>query len=179
MLKERRIKQVTDQPKQSPEQAPPEDDSLLPAIGSKTGVVLDRILPYLMSRLTFSLNQMLKTDLKKFGLTISNWRVLAVLAAETEVTVNELAEYAMIEQSTASHLIDRMEEEGLLVRKRGEGDGRVRSISLTETGQEKYETVRHTVLAHTNRVLRDVTPEERQALETTLTKMRNNLGLPL
>jgi len=170
---------VTSKTKPSLKGISSEDDSLLPAIGSDGGIVLNRILPYLMSRVSFSLNQMLKSDLKEFGLTISNWRVLAVLAAESEVTVNELAEYAMIEQSTASHLIDRMEEDGLLIRKRGPKDGRVRSISLTKVGQEKYETVRHTVLAHTQRVLRDVTPEERQTLESVLTKMRNNLDLPL
>jgi len=172
-------KQVSKTPKSQPETVEAEDDSLLPAIGSDTGIVLDRILPYLMSRLTFSMNQMLKSDLRRYKLTISSWRVLAVLASRTEVTVNELAEYAMIEQSTTSHLVDRMEEDGLLVRKRGEGDGRVRSVSLTPFGQEKYETVRHTVLAHTTRVLKDVTPEERQLLENTLAKMRKNLELPL
>ena len=37
-----------------------------------TVVVLERILPYLLNRTTFQLNQLLKEDLKPFGLSISN-----------------------------------------------------------------------------------------------------------
>ena len=72
-------------------------------------VVLERILPYLLNRTTFQLNQLLKVDLKPHGLSISNWRVLAVVATNESVTMNQIATYAMIEQPTASRMVDRLE----------------------------------------------------------------------
>ena len=101
------------------------DISLPGTIPQKPDIVLERILPYLMNCLTFRLNQLLNQDLRKLGLTISNWRILAVLDVNETASINELVEYAMIEQSTVSRLISRMEEDGLVRRDRIDEDGRV------------------------------------------------------
>lgn len=140
-----------------------------------TGVVLERILPYLANRLTFRMNQLLNKDLRKHGLTISNWRVLAVLDFNEKASVNELAAYAMIEQSTLSRLIMRMEADGLVRRERVDGDGRVRSISMTADGLRKYETVRALTLAHAERATTGLTEEEKRQFERIISTMRSNL----
>ncbi|MEZ5810560.1 MAG: MarR family transcriptional regulator [Rhizobiaceae bacterium] len=139
------------------------------------GIVLERILPYLANRLTFRMNQLLSKDLHKHGLTISNWRVMAVLADNETASVNDLADYAMIVQPTLSRLITKMEAEGLLRRDRVESDGRVRSISLTPKGWEKFETVRALVLSHTERATRGLTDRQKLEFERTIVAMRKNL----
>lgn len=139
------------------------------------GLVLDRIIPYLANRLTFRLNQLLSKDLRKYGLTIANWRILAVLEYNEKATVNELADYAMIEQSTLSRLIARMEADGLLRRDRVEADGRARSISLTAEGRERYETVRDLALAHVERATRGLSGDDQHVMERIIATMRSNL----
>lgn len=140
-----------------------------------TGVVLERILPYLANRLTFRMNQLLNKDLRKHGLTIANWRVLAVLDFNEKASVNELATYAMIEQSTLSRLITRMEADGLVQRERIDGDGRVRSISMTAEGRKKFETVRALTLAHAERATIGLSDEEKRVFERIISVMRSNL----
>ncbi|WP_099867629.1 MarR family winged helix-turn-helix transcriptional regulator [Pararhizobium haloflavum] len=140
-----------------------------------TGVVLERILPYLANRLTFRMNQLLNKDLRRHGLTIANWRVLAVLDFNEKASVNELANYAMIEQSTLSRLIMRMEADGLLRRERVDADGRVRSISMTPAGRRKYETVRALTLAHAERATIGLSAEEKAVFERVISVMRANL----
>lgn len=140
-----------------------------------TGVVLERILPYLANRLTFRMNQLLNKDLRKHGLTIANWRVLAVLDFNEKASVNELAAYAMIEQSTLSRLITRMEADGLVQRERVDSDGRIRSISMTAPGRRKYETVRALTLAHAERATTGLSDEDKRIFERIISVMRSNL----
>ena len=141
----------------------------------KSGIVLESILPYLMNCLTFRMNQLLNQDLRKLGLTISNWRLLAVLDYNESASINELVSYAMIEQSTVSRLITRMEEEGLVRRDRIDQDGRVRSISMTDKGREIYTQVQSITMAHAERALLNLSEEEKSALERLISVMRANL----
>lgn len=143
--------------------------------GPKPGIVLESILPYLMNCLTFRMNQLLNQDLRNLGLTISNWRLLAVLDYNESASINELVSYAMIEQSTVSRLITRMEEDGLVRRDRVDKDGRVRSISMTAKGREIYDKVQSITLAHAERALINLTEEEKTVLERLISTMRANL----
>ncbi len=155
------------------------ESQLLPQNTSDSDIVLERIIPYLANRLTFRMNQLLKKDLREHGLSIANWRILAVLDSNLNATVNELAAYAMIEQPTLSRLIIKMEEDGLLKRRQAEGDGRFRSISLTAEGRRKYQSVRALALAHTQRAITGLTQSERDDFVRTINKMRENPEIPL
>ncbi len=155
------------------------DDSLQPAESSGSGIILERILPYLTNRLAHGLNQLLKEDLRKHGLSISNWRILAVLDARDRATVNELSDFAMVEQSTTSHMIDRMEADGWVIRQNAPGDARVRSVTMTEAGKRKFEEIRHIPAAHTRRALHGISAEERDTFERLLKQMTENLKRPL
>ncbi|MEC7763250.1 MAG: MarR family transcriptional regulator [Pseudomonadota bacterium] len=144
-----------------------------------TVVVLERILPYLLNRTTFQLNQLLKADLKPYDLSISNWRVLAVVATNDAVTMNKIAMYAMIEQPTASRMVDRLEADGLILRRDAETDRRFRSLALTDAGRKAYEAVRDLAFAHTTRALDGLSDEERDAFTKTLMRIEANLAKPL
>jgi len=120
---------------------------------------------------------LLNQDLRKHGLTIANWRLLAVLDANETASINELVSYAMIEQSTVSRLIARMEEDDLVNRDRIDEDGRVRSISMTEVGRRKYQTVQEITLAHAERALIGLSQAEKDTLERLIATMRRNLEL--
>lgn len=150
-------------------QAPRDDDG---------GIILERILPYLTNRLAHHMNLRLAQDLRPYGLSISNWRVLAVLAVNEKATVNELSAYAMVVQPTMSRLIDRMVAEGLLDRRYGENDGRVRTISLTPLGWEKYRSVQETVLSHTRTILSGLDENDRTEFFRLLQKMTDNILQP-
>ncbi|MGR3365612.1 MAG: MarR family winged helix-turn-helix transcriptional regulator [Maritimibacter harenae] len=142
-------------------------------------VVLERILPYLLNRTTFQLNQLLKADLKPHGLSISNWRVLAVVATNESVTMNQIATYAMIEQPTASRMVDRLEADGLILRRDRVEDRRFRSLELTEKGLKAYEAVRDLAFAHTSRALDGLSKTEREVFTQTLMRIEANLSKPL
>ena len=152
-----------------------EGHGLLQLEQADAAIELERIVPYIANRLTFRLNRLLKQDLKPFGLSIVKWRVLAVLAENEKATITEIAEYAMLEQPTASRLILRMEMEKLIARERDPVDGRVRSISLTSLGKEKYRAARSKAMAHAARAVADFSDAEREQLTGLLLRMTSNI----
>lgn len=116
-------------------------------------MLLDTVLPYLVNRVSHHMTRALAHDLAARGLTISHWRVLAVLDARHAGTIGELAEYAMIEQSTLSRLVARMARAGLVARRRGAIDGRLTEVALTTKGARTFARIRPLALAHADRAL--------------------------
>lgn len=90
--------------------------------------------PYLMNRLMHRYNQTLLAKINDMGLSVPKMRALAALAAQDELTVNELTAYAVSEQSTMSRMLDQMERDDLISRRISENDSRARRISLTPAG---------------------------------------------
>jgi len=116
-------------------------------------VLLDTVLPYLVNRVSHHMTRALARDLAERGLTISHWRVLAVLDARRAGTIGELAGYAMIEQSTLSRLVARMVRAGLVARRRGTNDARLTEVALTAEGARTFAQIRPLALAHADRAL--------------------------
>ena len=74
--------------------------------------------------------------LSELGLTYPQYLVLLVLWEQDRQPVNDLAKRLHLETNTVTPLLQRMEQQGLVVRKRSSEDGRQVIVSLTETGRE-------------------------------------------
>ncbi len=139
-------------------------------------VLLESIIPYLINRLAYKMNRALNADLQRHGLHISHWRVLSVLDVNPAISINDLADYAMIEQSTLSRLLVKMEGDGLLERERACSDGRVRNVSLTHKGRQIYDTLRELALSHSQRVVECLSADQQATLHAMVAAMNDSLG---
>ena len=74
--------------------------------------------------------------LTELGLTYPQYLVLLVLWEQDRQPVNDLAKRLHLETNTVTPLLQRMEQQGLVVRKRSKEDGRQVIVSLTGTGRE-------------------------------------------
>ena len=88
---------------------------------------------YTASRL---LTQVYHPLLSGYGLTYPQYLVLLVLWEKDAQPVNDIAKRLLLETNTITPLLQRMEKEGVLVRRRGEKDGRQMIVSLTRTGKD-------------------------------------------
>ena len=96
---------------------------------------IDTFLPYLLSRASHLVSRRFYALLKRQGMPIREWRVLGTLFDGDGVPLGELAEICLIEQSTATRLIDRMAARGL-VEKKVDGDDRRRAlVCITPAGR--------------------------------------------
>lgn len=96
---------------------------------------------YTLQRL---LTQAYRSLLEPLGLTYPKYLVMMVLWEQDNLTVGEMCRRLMLDTNTLTPLLQRMEQEGLLVRTRGIVDGRQTLVSLSKKGialQEKAKDI--------------------------------------
>lgn len=77
----------------------------------------------------------------ELDLTMPQFKTLYVVALQGPLTVNALAEALGVTQSTVSHLVDRLENGGLVERVGDSGDRRRTFVRLSPEGAELFETL--------------------------------------
>lgn len=136
---------------------------------------LDGFAPYLINRISARYSADMADALRARGLTTPQMRALAVLAVHPGLTVNQLAVYAVMEQSTMSRTLDTMVECALVERRARADDGRVREIFLTREGLAAFEEVWPLMCQEEARMLEGLSVSDREVLLAVLAKMLRNI----
>jgi DNA-binding MarR family transcriptional regulator len=97
-------------------------------------------------------------------LTSTQVAALATLERHGPLTPSELAARERIQRPTATRIIARLEQRGLVVRTRDPEDGRCSVIAPTPEGRTLMAEQRSRKTAYLARRLRELTPEEREVL---------------
>jgi len=107
------------------------------------------------------------------GSSLAVWMVLHNAAREEGLSQRELARRVRVEAPTLVRHLDRMEHEGLVVRRRDARDRRVVRVCLTDAGRARHEELR-AIAVDVDRQLRSLlTPEEARTLERLLQRIRD------
>lgn len=140
-----------------------------------TEIGLEAFAPYLINRISARYNTDMGEALRSRGLTTAQMRALAVLAVHPGLTVNELAVYAVMEQSTMSRTLDAMAEAGLVERRPRDTDGRVRECILTPEGENAFTEVWPLMRSAEERMLDGIPAAERDRFLETLSAILRNI----
>lgn len=102
-------------------------------------------------------------------------RILVFLVSHPSVTQREIADACMLDVTTMSRTLDKLEKQGLILRKRDPGCRRSYQISLTAEGRKKAEEA-NTEFSELEEVLcAGFQEKEIKKLTGQLRKMRENL----
>jgi len=152
-----------------------------PAAATKTGragqvLDLDRYVPALI---TFIANKLSRSATvlyqKRFGVNVTEWRILALLAIEPEISAARICHVIGFDKGPVSRTLAVMEEHGLVVIKPDRQDGRTHAISLTSKGSATHDNVIAVALERERRLLSCLRKEEREALIVLLRRVHSNL----
>lgn len=77
--------------------------------------------------------------LSELGITYPQYLVLMVLWEKDNQPVNDIAHRLLLETNTVTPLLQRMEKQGIVSRKKGEQDKRQQIVSLTQKGKDLEE----------------------------------------
>lgn len=77
--------------------------------------------------------------LSELGITYPQYLVMMVLWEKDRQPVNDIAHRLLLETNTVTPLLQRMEKQGLVTRKKGEQDKRQQIVSLTQEGKDMEE----------------------------------------
>ena len=144
----------------------------IPAMGE---IGLNQFVPYLMNRIMGRWNSNLNERMLKKDLTTVKMRILAVLSIHSGLTINELSVYTVIEQSTISRSLDRMQDQGLIRRQMREGDGRIREIHIMDKGRTIFDEFWPEMYRSYESLFDGIEPAEREMFIKTLHKLLNNI----
>lgn len=124
---------------------------------------------YAVSRLII---QQYKPLLDKLEITYPQYLVLLVLWEKEEIPIKEISKKLLLETNTITPLLKRMENNGLLTRKRSQTDERSVIISLTNKGKNLQQKAKEIPdkLTHQLEGL-EITQEELIGLKKTLDKI--------
>lgn len=138
-------------------------------------LVLRDFLPYLLNRAGVQTGQIFSLSLKKFGLTLPEWRILIALWRVDEQRLTDLSERIGVDYSTLSRQISGLEKSGLVVRRRSKADARAAAIVLTAKGQRLTARIIPIARTHESVAVTGLTKEELQILERCLKLIFKNL----
>ena len=126
---------------------------------------LERFLPYRLSVLSNRLSTAIaQVYSQRFGLAITEWRVIAVLERFPGLSANEVAQRTAMDKVAVSRAVSRLLEGGRLEREIHDGDRRRSVLRLSAEGRRIHREVAPLALAFEQRLLRGMSTNERDLL---------------
>ena len=135
-------------------------------------------VPYLINRVAVGMVKNFARDLKRYGLDIQTWRVLAAILSHSQCRFGELAKITSIEAPTLSRIVARMQRDGLLRCRPLASDTRTFLTSLTPKGRALANRVLPRAFAAEAAMVEGLSPAEIASFSRTLHVMYRNLGRP-
>lgn len=126
---------------------------------------LEHFLPYRLSVLSNRVSGTIaRIYTERFALSITEWRVMAVLGRYPDLSANEVAQRTAMDKVAVSRAVARLLEAGRLQREI-HGDDRRRSVlRLSEAGYGIYDEVAPLALEFERRLLQGIDDTERALL---------------
>jgi DNA-binding MarR family transcriptional regulator len=137
--------------------------------------LFDDFLPHLIARLAYQLNNDLVEKLRREGINVTRWRILAVLAMGDGITINEIIDRAMMQQSALSRALMSMEKEEYVRRVLRRDDARYVEVFLTDKGRSLFNSLNIVVRRRQRRLLKGFSPQEITAAFALIRRMSLNI----
>lgn len=114
------------------------------------------------------LHHRLRERLRPEGIHRGQGRILSILAQRGTLSQTEIAESFHRRGATVTHMIQKLEEQGLVERVADPADGRARQVSLTPAGQKAARIVQETWDELEARLSAILSPEQAEELASLL-----------
>jgi DNA-binding MarR family transcriptional regulator len=132
-------------------------------------LLLENFLPYRLSVLTNLVSTAIAgTYRERFGLSIPEWRVLAVLANSPDLSAAEVAQRTAMDKVAVSRAVGSLLKTARLERRTARADRRRSVLRLTPAGRHVHAGVAPFALAYERSLLQPLSRAERIRLDRAL-----------
>lgn len=143
---------------------------------SNARFVLQDFLPYLTNRAGVKTGLVFDQDLREFGISLFEWRILSALWDGENLSLNDIAEVIVADLSTTSRQVKGLVCAGLVARARPDEDRRALSLVLTAEGRELTKRIIPIARTHERIATQGLTPADLAALRRCLIRIYENLS---
>ncbi|MEO9078443.1 MAG: MarR family transcriptional regulator [Rhodanobacter sp.] len=144
-----------------------------PASAEHAPLQLEHFLPYRLSILSNTISQTIANDYQsRYDLSMTEWRVMALLARFEGLSAREVAERAAMDKVAVSRALARLVDAGRVNRATHDGDKRRSVLSLADAGWKVHDDVAPMARAREREVLAKLDDEEQKWLVRILDKLQ-------
>ncbi len=144
-----------------------------PASAEHAPLQLEHFLPYRLSILSNTMSQAIADDYQsRFDISVTEWRVMAVLARFEGLSAREVAERTAMDKVAVSRALARLVEAGRVDRAIHDNDKRRSVLCLSDAGWAIHDEVAPMARARERDVLGRLDADERAWLTRILDKLQ-------
>lgn len=138
---------------------------------------LTRYVPALVTYLANKLSSGASACYRKhFGIGVTEWRLLALLKVETNITANRISEVIGLDKAAVSRALKFLKERGFVSFVKNAKDGRSTLIALTSSGEGIHNQIIKVALKREALLLKNFSEQELDTLIMLLTKMNDSIA---
>ena len=133
---------------------------------------LQHFLPYRLSVLSNRTSDAIAREYsQRFALSVTEWRVMAVLGRYTGLSANQVAQRTAMDKVAVSRAVAKLLDTGRLLRDFDEDDRRRSVLRLSEAGYAIYDQIVPLALGFERQLLGDMDEAERRLLFRLLDRL--------
>jgi DNA-binding MarR family transcriptional regulator len=143
-----------------------------PAMPDHAVLELERFLPYRLSVLSNRISSAIAGAYsQRFDLTVTEWRVMAVLGRAPDLSANQVAQRTAMDKVAVSRAVARLLDAGRLLRSFDDDDRRRSVLRLSEAGYAVYDQIVPMALGFEQQLLGELPADERDLLFRLLDRL--------
>ncbi len=138
---------------------------------------LSKFLPYQLSITSNAVSGRIAQEYRtRFGLSVPEWRVMAVLGDSGSLTQRELTSRTLMDKVAVNRACKVLEERGLATRTPNEQDGRSHHLELTDNGRDMHSQIMPLAVEMERLVFSNFSDEELSQFRALLDKLRGQVN---
>ena len=135
---------------------------------------LSDFLPYRLSITSNAVSGRIAQEYRsRFGLSVPEWRVMAVLGDSGAMTQRDLTRLTLMDKVAVNRACKVLEERGLATRQPNASDGRSHLLELTDSGREMHGQIMPLALEMERRLFAKFTDQEIATFRSLLGRVRD------
>jgi DNA-binding MarR family transcriptional regulator len=138
----------------------------------KDDLILEDFLPYRLSITSHTVStNIARVYEKRFGVSIPEWRVIAVLGEYPGLSAVEVAERTLMDKVAVSRAVTKLIKNGHIDRQFADADRRRSILNLSEQGREVHNEIAALALQFERELLQDISEEDYATFISILEKL--------
>ena len=135
-------------------------------------LILEEFLPYRLAILSHSVSHSIASIYeKRFGVSIPEWRVIAIVGRFPDLSAVEVAERTVMDKVAVSRAVTKLVKSGVIDRQFADADRRRSILNLSEKGRGVHDEIAPLALKMEADLLENLTADEIEVLDGVIDKL--------
>ncbi len=147
-----------------------------PAAETAGAIDLERFLPYRLIRLSHAISRGIAAGYQQeFGISIAEWRVLAVIARFPDSSASEPGEHTGMDKVSMHRAVRTLQRRQLIASDQATHDRRRQHLRLSGAGQQLHDQIAPRVLAFERQLLAPLKAADHRLLHQLLDRLQHSI----